>query len=273
MLASHADLLATAHELADAAAAAVRPHFRSNLSIENKHGEGGFDPVTAADRAAEIAIREKLAERFPDHAILGEEFAGSPNAASQTSAYRWVIDPIDGTRAFILGLPTWGTLIGVEENGKPVVGLMDQPILGDRFWSDGKMSRLRQADGSERTLQARRAPLAAAQLSTTSPELFAPGFEQAAFAAVRQRVRACRFGGDCYAYALLAAGLIDVVMEAGLQPYDIIALVPIIEAAGGVVTTWDGGPASAGGRIIACGDPEVHSALLSVIAECARMSA
>ena len=268
MHASHADLLAAAHLLADASATAIRPHFRSNLAIENKHGAGGFDPVTAADRAAEVAIRTKLAELFPTHDVLGEEFASAAPVGSAASNYRWVIDPIDGTRAFILGLPTWGTLIGVEENGKPVVGMMDQPFLGDRFWSDGKNAFLRQSEGPERIIRTRSTALADAQLSTTSPELFSAGLEQSVFAEVRRNVRACRYGGDCYAYCLLAAGLIDVVLEAGLQPYDIVALIPIIEAAGGIVTDWQGGTASAGGRILACGDARVHQAVLEIIAAC-----
>lgn len=259
-------LLAVAHELADASGAAVMPYFRAGISIENKARGDGFDPVTLADRAAEEVIRQGLAQHFPDHAILGEEFDAKPASSDGPGACRWVIDPIDGTRAFILGLPTWGTLIGVEVDGRPTVGLMNQPFTRERFWSDGAASYLRDPEGNVRKLRTRSAQLETAHLSTTSPDMFAAGIEERCFEAVRSATRSCRFGGDCYAYCLLAAGLIDVVIEAGLQPYDIVALIPVVENAGGVVTSWTGGSAHEGGRVVASGDPAVHDEVLRLLA-------
>jgi myo-inositol-1(or 4)-monophosphatase len=250
------------HELADASGAAVLPHFRRPLSVENKGGMGSYDPVTAADRSAERAIRRLIAQRFPDHAIEGEEYG----ATSADSPYRWLIDPIDGTRAFVMGLPLWGTLIGLTRSEEPLLGMMDQPFTRERFWSHARGASLRTPDGKERRLKTRPCPsLADAMLSTTHPELFAPGLESRGFASVKQQVRSCRYGGDCYAYTMLAAGHIDLVMEAGLKPYDIVALIPIIERAGGRVTTWAGTPASAGGRILACGDPRLHERVLELL--------
>jgi myo-inositol-1(or 4)-monophosphatase len=250
------------HELADASGAAILPYFRKALSVENKGGAGVYDPVTAADRAAERAIRRLIGERFPDHAVEGEEF-GSDTAASD---YRWLVDPIDGTRAFVMGLPLWGTLIGLMKGDEPLIGMMDQPYTRERFWAHPRGSTLRGPDGSEHRLKTRACPsLADAILSTTHPEMFAPGAEARGFAAVKRAARACRYGGDCYAYAMLAAGHIDVVIEAGLKPYDIVALIPIIERAGGRVTTWNGAPASPGGRILACGDPRLHDQILKLL--------
>ncbi|HUS95647.1 MAG TPA: histidinol-phosphatase [Hyphomicrobiaceae bacterium] len=258
-------LSATAHKLADHAGQAILPYFRNGAAIENKAAEGRFDPVTEADKAAEAAIRTSILSHYPDHDILGEELGTHSSRTGKTARFRWVLDPIDGTRAFILGLPTWGTLIGVEELGIPIVGLMDQPYTRERFWSDGKASYFRGPGGEVKRLKTRRTALANAQLSSTAPELFSDGFEKSAFAALCARARSVRYGGDCYAYCLLAAGHIDIVMEAGLKPYDIVALIPIIEHAGGVITNWNGGPASGGGQIIACGDPDVHREALQII--------
>lgn len=259
----HEALLPFAHELADVSARAILPYFRSRLSLDNKAGPSGFDPVTAADRAAEEAIIELVSSRFPDHGVEGEEF-GMRNAEA---ALRWVIDPIDGTRAFIVGLPVWGTLIGLLDGGTPVLGMMNQPYIGERFWSARKGSYFRGADGAVQRLETRPCrTLAEAMLSTTDPGMFVREGEHERFQAVRQRVRATRYGADCYAYCLLAAGHIDVVVEAGLKPYDIAALIPIIEQAGGRVTTWDGGPAAGGGRILATGDPYLHEQVLTLLA-------
>ena len=255
-------LVAFMHDLADASGAVVLPYFRKAINVENKAGAGAYDPVTAADRGAERAIRRLIAERFPDHGIEGEEYG----ATAAAGAYRWLIDPIDGTRAFVMGLPVWGTLIGLMRDGEPLLGMMDQPYTRERFWSHGRGASLRTPDGKERRLKTRPCPkLADAILSTTHPEMFAPGAEARGFAAVKRAARACRYGGDCYAYAMLAAGHIDIVMEAGLKPYDIAALIPIIERAGGRVTTWSGAPASGGGRILACGDPRLHEAVLELL--------
>lgn len=261
----HADLVSFAHQLGDASATSVLPYFRSDLAVDVKSERNvRFDPVTEGDRAAENAIRDLIDATYPDHAILGEELA--PKTAE--SRYRWVIDPIDGTRAFILGLPTWGTLIGLEIDDQPTIGLMNQPFTGDRFWSDGEASYFRRGSGETRRLATRATvKLSEAQMASTHPEMFADGLEAAVYQAASQAARSCRLGTDCFGYALLAAGFIDLVVEAGLQPYDIVALIPIVEHAGGVVTAWDGGPARHGGRIIAAANATLHAEALDVIAD------
>ena len=260
---THDALVNFAHQLADASSAAILPHFRSQLSVDNKAQEGRFDPVTVADRAAETAIRQLIESTHPEHGILGEEHGST---ASQ-GPYRWVVDPIDGTRAFIIGLPTWGTLIGLEINERPTIGLMNQPYTGDRFWSDGNTSSYRSTDGTTRRIKSRTGVrLENAQMASTDPTMFRDDHDRATFDTLRSRATGCRFGTDCYAYALLAAGFIDLVVEAGLQPYDIVALIPIIENAGGVITTWDGGDPRHGGRILAAGSAALHSEALELIA-------
>ena len=255
-------IVPTLHDLADASAKAITPHFRANIDVENKGAEE-FDPVTAADRAGEQAIREILSERFPEHGLIGEEFGVDRSGAD----HLWVIDPIDGTRAFVQGLPTWGTLVGLIRDGQPVAGLMNQPYTRERYWADTDSSYFRGPDGETTINKTRRATLANAQMSTTNPDMFSAGFEQESFDLIRSRVRTCRYGTDCYAYCLLAAGHVDIVMEAGLKTYDIVALIPIIERAGGRVTTWDGGAATDGGRILACGDPALHEEILALLAQ------
>jgi histidinol phosphatase-like enzyme (inositol monophosphatase family) len=248
--------------LADLSAAAILPNFRKQLAVSNKAGPGAFDPVTAADRAAEKAIRKAILARFPDHGIVGEEYGTVAGAGR----YRWVIDPIDGTRTFITGSPLWGTLIGLMDGPTPVLGLMNQPFTAERFWSDGRRAHWRGPAGKARSIKTRScARLADAVLTSTHPDLFASPEEASRFGAVRSRVRMTRFGGDCYGYCLLAAGFVDLIVEAGLKAYDIVALVPIIEAAGGIVTTWDGGPATDGGRIVAAGDRRVHQEALAIL--------
>ncbi|MBE7244634.1 MAG: histidinol-phosphatase [Actinomycetospora chiangmaiensis] len=249
-------------DLAEASGQAILPFFRAQFALEDKaRGGSPFDPVTEADRAAEVVLRAMINKAFPGHGILGEEFGTEREDAECV----WVLDPIDGTRAFIAGLPTWGTLIGLTRNGVPVRGLMHQPYLCERFTGDGHSARLRGPSG-ERTLRSRRCgDLSQAILATTDPRLFAAGEEAERFRAVEARVRLSRYGADCYAYCMLAAGQIDLVIEAGLKPYDICALIPIIEGAGGKVTTWDGGSAAGGGRILAAGDPRLHEAALRML--------
>jgi myo-inositol-1(or 4)-monophosphatase len=256
-----AGLIDFAHVLADISADAILPYFRKSLSVTNKAAGAGFDPVTPADRAAERAVRKAIKARFPQHGILGEEYPPVAGAGR----YRWLIDPIDGTRAFMTGSPLWGTLIGLLDGPKPVLGLMNQPFTGERFWSDGRASRLRGRDGKTRRLRTRGcARLADATLTSTHPDLFSPA-EAASFRSVKARARMTRFGGDCYGYCLLAAGFVDLILEAGLKPYDIVPLIPIIESAGGRVTTWDGGSPTQGGRIIAAGDARVHKEALALL--------
>lgn len=256
------ELVTFAHTLADTAATTVLPYFRSGLHVDVKGTGERFDPVTEGDRAVELAIREAIQAHYPDHAILGEEHG----AKSGNSPYRWVIDPIDGTRAFIIGMPSWGTLIGLEIDEKPTIGLMSQPFTNDRFWSDGERSFMRGGDGVTREIQTRKGTnLAEAQVACTTPDMFARQDELSAFNALVATTKTCRHGTDCFGFALLAAGWIDIVVEAGLQPYDIVALIPIIENAGGVVTTWDGGDARHGGRIIAAADTKLHAEAMAIL--------
>lgn len=255
-------LLACAHGLADASGKVIRPQFRRQLAVENKAKGGDFDPVTAADRGAERVISRMLAKSHPHHGITGEEY-GSRNVDAR---FRWVVDPIDGTRSFMIGALSWGTLIGLLDTEVPLLGLMDQPYVGERFWSGPKASFMRGPDGKTRKLKTRScSKLSDAILSTTHPDLFSPGKEAAGFARVKSAVRMTRFGGDCYGYVLLANGLIDLVIEVDLKPFDVIALIPIVEKAGGRMTTWDGLPATNGGRIVASGDAKLHDEVLRLL--------
>ncbi|MGJ3263317.1 MAG: histidinol-phosphatase [Salinarimonas sp.] len=262
------DFASFVDDLATASAKAILPFFRTTLAASDKGGrDGGFDPVTEADKAGESAMRHLIKRAFPGHGIVGEEY-GVEGADAE---YVWVLDPIDGTRAFISGLPSWGTLIGLTRNGRACYGLMHQPFTGERFFGDGGKATYRGpipgAGVGERRLRTRRcASLAEATLSATTPRLFAEGAERAAFERVEAAARNVRFGFDCYAYCMLAAGHIDCVVEAGLAPYDVVALIPIIEGAGGVVTSWDGGDASQGGAIVAAGDRRVHAEALRLLA-------
>jgi histidinol phosphatase-like enzyme (inositol monophosphatase family) len=251
--------LATAHALADKAGTVILPHFRTGCAIDHKGGDA-FDPVTVADRAAETAIRDALASTYPTHGIIGEEFGSVRSDAD----YCWVIDPIDGTRAFILGLPLWGTLIGLTRGGVPLLGLMDQPFTRERFFN-GESEAFFRHDGTTTGMRTRICPaLGEALLATTTPDFFS-GEEAQRFDALSRAVRLRRFGGDCYNYCLLALGHIDLVVEAGLKPYDIVPLMPIVERAGGGVSTWDGGDARGGGSIIAAGDRRLHEAAVKML--------
>jgi len=251
--------MALAHALADKSGAVILPHFRTGGAVDHKGGDD-FDPVTAADRDAEAAIRQALAEAYPSHGIVGEEFGTSRGS----SDYCWIIDPIDGTRAFILGQPLWGTLIGLTAAGAPLLGLMDQPFTRERFWS-GEQEAFFRHDGETRPMRVRACPsLADAALASTTPDMFA-GRDAECFERLSRAVRLRRFGGDCYNYCLLALGHIDLVVEAGLKPFDILPLVPIIERAGGVVTTWDGNDPRDGGRILAAGDRSLHAAAVEML--------
>lgn len=250
------ELSAFMEKLAQLSGEAILPFFRTQLSVVDK-GTGGFDPVTEADRAAETVIRRHIRQIFPAHGILGEEF----EAENPDAEYLWVIDPIDGTRAFICGLPVWGTLIGLMRGGNPVMGLMHQPYTGETFIGDGGQAQVKGPRGA-RPLHTRAClDLGVAHLMTTDPRLF-QGAEQAAYLRIENEVRLTRYGADCYAYAMLASGQVDLVIESGLKPYDIVALIPIIEGAGGVVTDWKGGTAKHGGQILAAATPELHRAAI-----------
>jgi myo-inositol-1(or 4)-monophosphatase len=242
-----------AHALADQTGMVILPHFRTSLGIDHKGGSL-LDPVTEADIAAERAIRATLAASYPDHGIIGEELGSSRAEAD----YCWIIDPIDGTRAFIMGQPLWGTLIGLTAGERPLLGLMDQPFTGERFWS-GENGAFYRHRGHERQIRTRACPLLAdALLGSSSPDLFITEEDRTSFAEIERAVRLRRFGGDCYNYCLLALGALDLVVEAGLKDFDIVPLIPIVERAGGVVSTWDGGDPRKGGRILAAGDPRLH---------------
>jgi myo-inositol-1(or 4)-monophosphatase len=256
------DFEAFVGELATVSGDAIRPFFRTALGVEDKSRGGAFDPVTAADRAAEQAMRTLIRQKFPVHGIIGEEFGAERGDAE----YVWVLDPIDGTKAFISGMPAWGTLIALTRAGRPVFGMMHQPFIGERFSGDGRAATYRGPAG-DRTLRTRPCEaLAGAILYTTSPRLMNTA-DRAAFGKVEGTVRLSRYGGDCYSYCMLAAGYVDLVIETGLKPYDVAALIPIIEGAGGIVTTWDGQAAQAGGRIVAAGDGRIHAAALEMLNE------
>ena len=230
-------------ELAKAAGSAILPFFRKTLDIADKGGKG-WDPVTEGDRAAELAIRALIGQKYPNHGIIGEEFGeNKPN-----SSYTWILDPIDGTRAFLIGLPVWTTLIGLYRDGKPLLGLMHQAFVGETFVGTPEGSfHLR--DGKKTAIKvAGPKPLAATMAGTTSPHLYENAQR---FEALRQAVRLMRYGGDAYFFSLMAAGHLDLALDAGLQIYDIAALIPIIKGAGGVIDTWDGKDPSLGGNIIA----------------------
>jgi myo-inositol-1(or 4)-monophosphatase len=254
------DFAAFVDRLATVSGEAILPFFRTSLGVENKGGPGTFDPVTAADRAAETAMRTLIRESFPDHGIVGEEFGNERTEAE----YCWVLDPIDGTKSFIAGMPAWGTLIALTRGGEPVYGMMHQPFTRERFTGDSNAARYRGPAG-DRALRVRRCEkLSDAMLMTTSPLLMKEA-DRATFGKVEQAVKLSRYGGDCYAYCMLAAGHVDLVIEAGVKKYDIFPLIPIIEGAGGVVTTWDGGDASDGGAIIAAGDRRLHEIAMRML--------
>ncbi|MGR3757659.1 MAG: histidinol-phosphatase [Tranquillimonas sp.] len=256
------DLTTTALALADAARGETLRHFRKADLVARDKGVAAFDPVTEADRAAETAMRALLARHRPDDGILGEEFGSSGG----TTGLTWVIDPVDGTRAFLAGAPTWGVLVAVSDAEGPILGLVDQPFISERFfggpdgaWTEGPAGR-----HPLRTRPPR--PLSQAILMSTFPEIGTEA-EARAFRAVADRVRLTRYGMDCYAYMLVALGQVDLVIEAGLNPYDIQGPMAVIRAAGGVVTDWRGGPAQAGGRVIAAANPEIHAQALALLAD------
>ncbi len=248
------------HELADIAAGVSLKYFKKPVDIFNKGAKLGldFDPVTIADRATEQAIRDHIRNRFPTHNIHGEEQVNEQNNSELT----WVIDPIDGTRAFISGIPTWGTLVSLHDGNKPIVGLLDQPYLKERYIGTSNGTTL---NGSKITCRAC-ADMKEATISTTDPlQLFANLEEQDCFFRVAARAKLMRNGFDCYAYAMIAAGFMDVVIESGLEPYDIQALIPIIEGAGGIITNWQGTTADQGGQVVACGDVRLHKQVIELL--------
>jgi histidinol phosphatase-like enzyme (inositol monophosphatase family) len=254
------DLMDTAAALADAARVATLAHFRTaGLTADTKETDR-FDPVTVADRLSEERMRAILAQRRPDDGILGEEFG----TTAGTSGLTWVLDPIDGTRGYLSGTPTWGVLISVADASGPIYGIIDQPYIGERF--EGGLGRA-EVNGpmGRQPLATRPArPLSEAILFTTFPEVGLPA-EGAAFRCVAAQARLVRYGMDCYAYALIAAGQIDLVIESGLKAYDVQAPIAVIEAAGGIVTDWQGNPCPNGGQVLAAANREIHAAAMALL--------
>jgi histidinol phosphatase-like enzyme (inositol monophosphatase family) len=247
-------------EAADVAALETLPRFRTKLAVENKWAVG-FDPVTEADKQAETAIRDLITARFPSHGLIGEEW--DPKLSD--SAFEWIIDPVDGTRAFISGVPVWGTLIGFMAEGRALAGLMAQPFTGETYIGLPGEARYLRGEVDQVIHASGVTELPKAKLSTTSPEIFDKPHTRAVWDTIRPMALQTRYGLDCYAYCLLAAGHIDLVIEAGLKNVDIAPLIPIIRNAGGVISTWDGGPAEAGGNCVAAATQELLDAALEVI--------
>ncbi|MFK4812457.1 histidinol-phosphatase [Devosia sp. ZW T5_3] len=253
-----AKIEATLLAAADAAATCTLPLFRTSLAVDNKLSQG-FDPVTEADKSAETAIRAVIAEAFPDHAIIGEEWGTSGN-----SEYCWIIDPVDGTRSFISGAPVWGTLIGFAHNGVAIAGLMSQPFIGETFLAVPGRATYRRAGAAQPIRTSGQTELAQSRVFTTTPNLFL-GEHWPKWQAMESATRLQRFGMDCYGYALLAAGHADLVIEPSLNTYDIAALIPIIRQAGGAIACWDGSEPTGGGDVVAAATPELLKKALELI--------
>ena len=254
-------LIAFAGRLADASGAVIRPFFRQRIAVAHKPGMRVFDPVTEADKGGERAIRAIIERDRPDDGILGEEYGEKPGK----NGLRWVLDPVDGTRAFITGRHEWGSLIALEENEVPVLGILDQPVLGERYLAVNGRSVL--LEGETRTpLKVRECPrLEDAILCATDPSAYFSPEQQAAFGRVRAQARMTRFGGDCYLFAAMALGFVDIIIEAGFNRWDVAALIPLVEGAGGVITNWQGGSCADGQQILASGDRRVHDAALKLL--------
>jgi histidinol phosphatase-like enzyme (inositol monophosphatase family) len=243
--------------LAEAGQLALR-YFRTRLIAENKKKQG-FDPVTRADKEVETLIRQRIGQSYPDHGIIGEEFA----AVNANSALQWIIDPIDGTRSYMTGMTGWGILLGLIEDQRPTIGFMHQPYLNEIWIGSQEGSRLLRGSQETSLHTSKTTSLADAILYCTHPEMFAKPATLANFEALANATRLMRYGGDCYAYCLLAMGLIDIVVEDNLQPYDILPLMPIIENAGGVVTDLEGRAPLTGGTVITAANEELHKQALA----------
>ncbi len=245
------------------AGAAILPHFRQPIAVEDKRNFMGYDPVTVADHAAEDVIRAAIKSAYPDHGIHGEEHGREAG----TTPLTWVIDPIDGTKSFILGQHHWATLIALHDGERPVVGVVHQPFVGESFLGVAGDAQWRRGD-ERRALRTRVCGrIEDAIVATTDPRQFRTPYEQAALHAVANSARFLRYGGDCYCYTQLAMGFVDVVIESGLQPYDVQALMPIVEGAGGAITNWSGGNCDQGGAVVACGARTLHAKVLELLAQ------
>lgn len=255
----YARIEATLLAAAEAAAAHTLPLFRTGLAVDNKLS-AGFDPVTEADKGAEKVIRAIIADAFPDHAIIGEEWG-----TTGESRYTWIIDPVDGTRAFISGAPVWGTLIGFAIDGVATAGLMSQPFIGETFLAVPGHSRYERGGLTQPNRVSGLTDLGTARVFTTTPKLFNTPEYLRKWHAVESATRLQRFGMDCYGYALLASGHADLVIEPYLNTYDIAALVPIIREAGGAIACWDGSEPTAGGNVVAAASEALLDQTLELI--------
>jgi len=246
--------------LAEASAKVILPYFRQNIHVEVKDGPV-WDPVTEGDRAGERAIRAMIEKHYPDHGILGEEYG----LKEARSPFTWVLDPVDGTRSFVCGMPTWATLIGLSFEGQPAFGLMNQPVVGDMFYGspEGAWHDYR---GLTTPIATRKGiALSGASIGTTAPELYRSEENQRRFQALKAKAQLTRYGGDAYFFCMMAAGHLDIAMDCGLQPYDITPLLPIVTGAGGVAAEWTGGDLTKGGNVITAGSPALLEEALAVM--------
>ena len=236
-------------------------YFRSPVRVERKESSSGFDPVTAADRECELFLRREISRAYPSHSIVGEEYD-----ALNKGTYAWVIDPIDGTRAFISGLLHWGVLLALCKEGQPILGTMYQPFTDELFVGETGDAWYEHQKNRQRLRTRQIGELKSATLMTTDPRLFEQPNERDAYSRLEASARLTRYGGDCYQYAMLASGMIDLVCENDLKPWDILALIPMVRNAGGVITDWNGGDPSTGGRVLASGSERIHGAALATLA-------
>jgi myo-inositol-1(or 4)-monophosphatase len=246
--------------LANASATAILPFFRRNAPIDIKAGPV-WDPVTEGDRAGERTIRQLIEQQYPDHGINGEEYG----IKEGRSGFTWMLDPIDGTRAFVCGMPTWATLIGLNYEDRPVVGLMNQPFVGDMFYGSPEGAWLDHRGHAQPIRTRSGVALTNAAIGTTAPELYRDQRDRAALDRLMHKAQLTRFGGDAYFFAVMAAGHIDIAMDANLQAYDIAPLLPIVSGAGGAYAEWNGGDAAQGGNVITAGSRALLDEALAVI--------
>jgi len=256
------ETIAFAHKLADVSGEIIRPYFRQQIPVTDKGAtRAQFDPVTIADKSAEEAMRAVIERERPQDGIIGEEFGKKASANGLT----WVLDPVDGTRAFITGRHEWGSLIALERDGQSVLGIMDQPVLGERFIGVNREALLI-SNGHPARLRARPcADISEAVLCATHPDAYFSEEEQKSFRRVQRVVRMSRFGGDCYIFGTLALGFVDLIVESAFNRWDVSALIPIVEGAGGIISDWRGNSCADGGRILAAGDARIHAQAIKLL--------
>jgi myo-inositol-1(or 4)-monophosphatase len=256
-----AEFLEFARIAARRAGEAILPFFRRPIEVDNKLGGAGFDPVTEGDRAAEATLRRLIGERYPAHGILGEEFGFKSG-----NGLTWVIDPIDGTRAFMSGMVHWGLLLGLFDGQSPIVGVMYQPFTCELWAGDGNRAWFQRGTDAPGVIRTRStSSLEIATLGTTNPKLIPTEAGRDAYDRLEARVRLARYGGDCYIYAMVAMGFMDLGLDGGLQAYDVMGLIPIVQGAGGVFTNWAGESACMGGDVLASCNPLLHQRALDVL--------